>query len=129
QLQAAAASFAAGDTTAGVHQLEAFIHHVRAQSDQSGHHIDAHIDAGLAAQLIFSAQQIIDAMECGGNKPPRTTRTPRQAEGKEGSASGSAFLCVLGVLGGSRGPAPEELRSAPRGVTVPKTYGSIMAQS
>src|SRR6516162_1996363 len=32
QLQAAIASFAAGDTTAGVNQLEAFINHVSAQS-------------------------------------------------------------------------------------------------
>ena len=55
QLQAAAASFAAGDTTAGVNQLQAFINHVSAQS---GHHIDD----GLADAFIMSAQQIIDAV-------------------------------------------------------------------
>jgi hypothetical protein len=58
QLQAAA-SFAAGDTTAGVNQLQAFIHHVRAQS---GDDIDAHIDTALADAWIASAQQIIDAV-------------------------------------------------------------------
>ena len=59
QLQAAAASFAAGDTTAGVNQLQAFINHVSAQSD---HHTDHHIDDALADAWIMSAQQIIDAV-------------------------------------------------------------------
>jgi hypothetical protein len=56
QLQAALASFAEGDTTAGVNQLGAFIHHVRAQSGQ-------HIDAALANNtLIPCAQRIINAV-------------------------------------------------------------------
>ena len=55
QLQAAAASFAAGDTTAGVNQLEAFINHVSAQSGKQ-------IDDALADAFIMSAQQIIDAV-------------------------------------------------------------------
>jgi len=55
QLQATIDSFNAGDTADGVSQLGAFINHVSAQS---GHHID---DA-LADLLIFSAQQIIDAV-------------------------------------------------------------------
>jgi hypothetical protein len=55
QLQAAIASFAADDTTAGVNQLRAFIHHVRAQS---GHHIDA----ALADAFIAYAQRIINAV-------------------------------------------------------------------
>jgi hypothetical protein len=55
QLQAAIASFNAGNTTAGVNQLEAFIHHVSAQSGNL-------IDAGLADMLIAEAQRIINAV-------------------------------------------------------------------
>jgi hypothetical protein len=55
QLQAALASFAAGDTADGVSQLGAFIHHVSAQQGQ-------HIDTTLAHDLITSAQRIIDAV-------------------------------------------------------------------
>jgi hypothetical protein len=55
QLQAAAASFSAGNTTAGVNQLKAFIHHV---SDESGDQIDA----ALADALIKYAQRIISAV-------------------------------------------------------------------
>jgi streptogramin lyase len=54
QLQAAIASFSAGDTTAGVNQLQAFIHHVSAQRGK-------HIPAPLADSLIASAQRIINA--------------------------------------------------------------------
>jgi hypothetical protein len=55
QLQAALASFAAGDTADGVGQLGAFINHVRAQSGQ-------HIDAALADGWIAYAQRIINAV-------------------------------------------------------------------
>jgi hypothetical protein len=55
QLQAAIACFRAGETADGVSQLAAFIHHVSAQSGQ-------HIDAGTAASLIASAQEIINAV-------------------------------------------------------------------
>jgi hypothetical protein len=54
QLQAGIASFSAGDTTAGVNQLQAFINHVSAQRGK-------HIPAPLADSLIASAQRIINA--------------------------------------------------------------------
>jgi hypothetical protein len=55
QLQEAAALFQASNTTAGVNVLEAFIHHVSAQSGK-------HIDAALADVWIANAQQIINAV-------------------------------------------------------------------
>jgi hypothetical protein len=55
QLQAAIASFAAGDTADGVSQLGAFIHHVRAQSGKK-------IDATHADAFFAYAQRIINAV-------------------------------------------------------------------
>jgi hypothetical protein len=55
QLQAALALFNAGDTTDGVSQLGAFLHHVSAQRGN-------HIDAALADAWIASAQRIINAV-------------------------------------------------------------------
>jgi hypothetical protein len=56
QLQAALASFAAGDTAAGVSQLGAFINHVRAQRGKGI------ADTSIADTWIMDAQQIIDAV-------------------------------------------------------------------
>ena len=55
QLQAALADFAAGDTTDGVSQLGAFLHHVSAQRGQQ-------IAAALADAWIACAQRIINAV-------------------------------------------------------------------
>jgi hypothetical protein len=55
QLQAAIALFSAGDTTDGVSQLEAFIHHVSAQRGSQ-------IAAALADAWIAYAQRIINAV-------------------------------------------------------------------
>jgi hypothetical protein len=59
QLQAAAAAFSAGNTTAGVNQLKAFIHHVSAQSGNQNEDL---INAALADALIKYAQRIINAV-------------------------------------------------------------------
>jgi sugar lactone lactonase YvrE len=56
QLQAAIASFSAGNTTDGVSQLQAFIHHVSAQRGKK-------IDGALADALIAAAQRIINAAQ------------------------------------------------------------------
>ena len=55
QLQAAIASFAAGDTVDGVSDLEAFIHHVSAQRGKK-------ITAALADAWNAAAQRIINAV-------------------------------------------------------------------
>jgi hypothetical protein len=55
QLQAAIDSFSAGNTTAGVTQLGAFINHVSAQRGKK-------IDAALADAFIAFAQRIIKAV-------------------------------------------------------------------
>jgi type VI protein secretion system component Hcp len=76
KLEAAIDAFNRGKTTAGVHHLEAFIHHVSAQSGK-------HIDDGLADTLIAAADRIagaIDSVDAAGTGSHRDRCLGRRDE-------------------------------------------------